>query len=214
MKLSGIYKIQSKCKPERCYIGSAVNIHARWIRHRWELLTGVHPSGKLQRHYDKYGISDLQYSVLICCEKDSLITTEQFYLDSHKAYFNVCKNAGSVLGIKRSEETKLKIGKANKGRQTALGRKVSEETRAKISKTLMGHKNSINLIGIPRSAEVKKKIGDKQRGILNHNYGKHPSPELLERMRQCQKGKKVSDETKQNMRNAWILRKAKKTVTN
>ncbi len=29
--ISGVYKIQSKIKPERIYIGSSVNINSRWI---------------------------------------------------------------------------------------------------------------------------------------------------------------------------------------
>ena len=33
MAVSGIYKIESKIKPERCYIGSAVNINRRWNVH-------------------------------------------------------------------------------------------------------------------------------------------------------------------------------------
>lgn len=30
MNISGIYQIQSKCKPKRIYIGSGVNIQRRW----------------------------------------------------------------------------------------------------------------------------------------------------------------------------------------
>ena len=36
-KFSGVYKIQSICKPERVYIGSAVNIDKRWKEHIWQL---------------------------------------------------------------------------------------------------------------------------------------------------------------------------------
>jgi hypothetical protein len=31
--LGGIYKIYSLIKPERCYIGSSVNISKRWAQH-------------------------------------------------------------------------------------------------------------------------------------------------------------------------------------
>lgn len=211
MNTSGIYQIQSKVKPERVYIGSAINIHARWIRHKWELKKGVHPCSKMQRHYNKYGKDDLQYSVLIGCEKNDLIVTEQFYLDSFGTYFNTCKRAGSVLGIKRSDETKFKIGNANRGRITNIGRVVSEETRAKISKSLLGSKNGL---GHRLSEEQKKEIGDRQRGALSPNYGKRLSEETRKKMSEFQRGKIISDEAKQNMRTAWILRKSKQTITN
>lgn len=41
-------------------------------------------------------------------------------------------------GIPRSEETKRKIGEANKGKQPRLGKKLSEETKLKISKAHKG----------------------------------------------------------------------------
>lgn len=37
MNTIGIYKTQSKVKPERVYIGSAVNISERWRLHLLEL---------------------------------------------------------------------------------------------------------------------------------------------------------------------------------
>ena len=76
MKISGIYKIESKIKPERIYIGSAVNISRRWNWHYGALRNGRHHSLKLQRHYDKYGESDLQFIILLGCEKEDLIKIE------------------------------------------------------------------------------------------------------------------------------------------
>ncbi len=73
MKLSGIYQIQSKIKPERCYIGSAIHISNRWTKHLSELRLNRHHSRKLQLHYNKYGESDLQFSVLLGCEKEDLL---------------------------------------------------------------------------------------------------------------------------------------------
>ena len=55
---SGIYKIQSKCKPDRIYIGSAINIEGRKRAHFSRLKHGYHHSIKLQRHYDKYGYEE------------------------------------------------------------------------------------------------------------------------------------------------------------
>ena len=68
-KVSGIYKIQSIIKPERIYIGSAVNICDRWRCHLKDLKNGNHGNGKLQNHFNKYGEIDLQFSILLGCEK-------------------------------------------------------------------------------------------------------------------------------------------------
>ena len=57
MIISGIYKIQSIIKPERCYIGSAVNIQKRWRDHKRELRNNKHSNKKLQNHCNKYGES-------------------------------------------------------------------------------------------------------------------------------------------------------------
>ena len=61
---SGIYKIESKIKPERIYIGSSVNIIARWKNHLYELRKNKHRNNKLQNHYNKYGESDLLFSIM------------------------------------------------------------------------------------------------------------------------------------------------------
>ena len=42
MKITGIYKIESKLKPERIYIGSAVNISKRWLLHLSRLRRDKH----------------------------------------------------------------------------------------------------------------------------------------------------------------------------
>jgi len=128
MKISGIYKIQSKIKPERIYIGSAVNIKNRWNNHLKALRKGIH-NNKLQRHYNKYGEADLQFSILLGCGEEDLLKTEQYFLDSYNPYFNICRKAGSVLGCKwkLSEETKKKMSNSR------MGFKASKETRTKQS---------------------------------------------------------------------------------
>jgi group I intron endonuclease len=98
MKISGIYKIQSKKKPKRFYIGSSYNIQRRWKDHIRYFERGTHHSKKFQQHFDKYGIEDLEFSVIIGCPKEELIEQEQFFLDALKPYFNVNPKAGSSKG--------------------------------------------------------------------------------------------------------------------
>lgn len=67
-------------------------------------------------------------------------------------------------GIPCSEETKRKIGKANKGKQPRLGKKLSEETKLKISKAHIG-KIPWNK-GIPRSQITKDKLSKANKNRL------------------------------------------------
>lgn len=54
--ITGIYKIQSIVHPERCYVGSAINITARWKKHLSDLKYNRH-NQKLQNHYNKITIN-------------------------------------------------------------------------------------------------------------------------------------------------------------
>jgi group I intron endonuclease len=161
MKISGIYKIESRIKPERIYIGSSVNISKRWCYHKEDLCKNKHHSKKLQRHYNKYGKEDLIFSVIIGCEKEDLIHTEQFFIDSYLPYFNNNIKANSRLGIKASLESKLKMSisakkrgysqiailkmaEANRGKKGGMhGLCHSEETKQKMSKIAKGKRKSI-----------------------------------------------------------------------
>jgi len=134
MILSGVYKIQSKIKPDRVYIGSAVDIKQRWCVHLSRLKNNKHHSIKLQRHYNKYGKDDLLFLVLILCEKKCLIPIngeipiEQYFMDVYKPYFNVCPKAGSSLGCKQPLSHRLSVSKR------FLGVPFTQEHKDKLSK--------------------------------------------------------------------------------
>lgn len=110
-KISGIYKITSLCKPYRIYIGSASDIQRRWNTHICKLRSNKHVNKKLQNHYNKYGESDLQFSILLGCNKEDLTQIEQYFLDSCIHYFNICDKAANTLGYKHTEESKQKMRK-------------------------------------------------------------------------------------------------------
>jgi len=144
MTISGIYKIQSKRKPERIYIGSAANIHKRWIQHLSGLRHNRHGNKRLQNHFNKYGKADFVFSILIGCDECDLIVTEQFYIDAYNPWFNICKTAGCTRGKKMSEEAKRKIGLASKGNKYSLGltpwnkgKAHSEITKQKLRETAL-----------------------------------------------------------------------------
>jgi group I intron endonuclease len=178
MNISGIYKIGSKIKPERVYIGSAVSISKRWNQHLHYLRKRKHQSLKLQRHYNKYGEADLMFSILLGCEKEDLIKTEQYFIDSYKPYFNNCKIAGSQLGTKRTDEFKKACSERSKGNKNCLGVHhdpwnkglkgiYSQETLKKMSDCRIGKPSATkNIKRSPLSEEHKNKIRESNMGRI------------------------------------------------
>lgn len=157
MGISGIYKIESKIKPERIYIGSAINIKRRWKEHRKDLRNNVHHSSKLQNHYNKYGKSDIEYIIIMVCEKEELIKQEQLFFDSCNPYFNGCKVAYSCLGVKHSEESKKRRSLFMMGNKNSVGRKLSKEMIEKLTKGRRAKPNWNK--GQKLTKEHKRKIG-------------------------------------------------------
>ena len=208
--ISGIYKIVSIIKPDRIYIGSASDIHKRWIQHLRSLKGEYHHSKKLQRHYDKYGKNDLIFSILFGCEISELLSSEQYLIDSSRPYFNVCKIAGSTLGRKASEQTKKKMSLSRKGSKNPMygtswnknqlegNRKpISEETRKRISagqyrrferteeRDKISNSNKGRTAwnkGIPQSDEAKKKNAEKHRGNIAWNKGTKATEEHIRKL--------------------------------
>ena len=104
---SGIYKILNKINND-CYIGSSVNLSNRKSRHFKDLQNKCHHSIILQRSVEKYGIENFEFQIIEECEKDLLIQKEQYWIDLEIPKYNICKIAGSALGVKQSEESREK----------------------------------------------------------------------------------------------------------
>jgi group I intron endonuclease len=198
-KGGGIYKILSTVKPERCYIGSAINIGNRCKTHFKALRSNLHHSNKLQNHYNKYGAEDLRLSILLECNKEELLAKEQYFINSLIPYFNICKVAGSPLGVIRSEATRKKLSEINKGiisgfkgkshseevkqrlREINTGKKLSEETKLKLRE---GAKDK------PKTEDVKKRMSQAK---------KLQSKETKQKISEAKKGKPLSKEHRQKL---------------
>ena len=189
MSISGIYQIQSKRKPGRIYIGSAIRVSHRWNCHLSDLRLNKHHSGKLQNHFNKYGEADLQFSILLGCEKEDLIKTEQYFIDSYNPYFNCCKIAGSPLGVKHSTETRKKASERNKGKH------YSKKTEFKKGMTPWNKGKKLAAF----SEETKQKMSDSQKGINTWMKGRHHSEETKFKQSKALKGRKMSDESRLKM---------------
>lgn len=127
----GIYKIANKVTGE-IYIGSSVNISNRFRYHKSKLMKNIHDNDHLQKVFNKYGIKNLIFEVIeSVSDKTKLIELEQYYIDTLIPKYNICKIAGSCLGIKLTKEHKQNISKNNA--KYWRNKKRSKETKNKIS---------------------------------------------------------------------------------
>jgi group I intron endonuclease len=116
-KTSGVYKIMS-LKTGRIYVGSAIDLKVRKYFHFHSLMKGTHYNTHLQNHYNEYGENDLCFSVIELCQKENLVTREQFWIDKLNLFaadndhlrFNIISIARSQLGYKHRDDVKLKYG--------------------------------------------------------------------------------------------------------
>lgn len=127
---SGVYCIRNLYTKDM-YVGSAVNLRARWNLHRTNLRAGKHHSKILQHAWDKYGEKGFEFFVLGYCPPDEVLATEQFWLDSLTAKYNVLRIAGSRAGAKNSDahnraiSEKAKIRWADPAFKAAVSAKLS-----------------------------------------------------------------------------------------
>ena len=105
-KMCGVYMIASTID-SRIYVGSSIDIAARWTGHKKDLSRGNHHSKHLQRFVDKHGMNSVFFCILTDLLPDSdPRRAEQVYIDTLKPEFNVCRFARSCLGVKRTAESK------------------------------------------------------------------------------------------------------------
>ncbi len=112
---SGIYSRTNR-KNGKFYIGSAVDIGNRWAVHRMSLRQNKSGCRKLQNAWNKHGEDCFLFEVVeLVPEKARLIEHEQMYLDLLSPQYNICKKAGSALGVKHSPETRKKMSDSHSG---------------------------------------------------------------------------------------------------
>lgn len=120
--ISGVYIIKNVING-KVYIGSSNNISNRWHLHKKTLNEHKHHNCHLQNAWDKYGEENFNFDILeIVSDINKLIEREQLWMDKYEAYnvqkgYNINPTAGSQLGRKLSDESKLKMIKSNRLRK-------------------------------------------------------------------------------------------------
>jgi group I intron endonuclease len=138
----------------KVYIGQAVNFEKRKSRHLWELRVNRHKNEHLQRAWLTHGEQNFVFEILEDgLSKDALVEAEQRHIDAHGSFdcakgYNKAPVAGSNIGVKYSEASKLRMSAVQKGRT------FTDEARKRISATLTGKVQSAETIA-KRVAKTK-----------------------------------------------------------
>lgn len=184
--ISGIYKI-TLVEDGRIYIGSASDIHLRW---RWHRNSQAQLIGKMIR---KYGKDAFMFEIIeeVDAIKEKLEEREQYYLDTLQPFpwnnnrgFNLCPTAYTPLGIKRSEETKQKMRDSwHRNRGETYFKQLSERKKGDLNPA--------------RRSEVRSKISKSRTGQTWKDNAERVAKHIAAR-----KGRKHSEEAKENMKKA------------
>jgi group I intron endonuclease len=215
---SGIYQIKNLTN-NKIYIGSSVDIKARWAGHRSDLKNKKHHSKHLQRSWELHGSNAFEFMILeVVKDSELLLEREQHYLDTLRPYerevgYNNCREAGRPTGYKHSEETRRKMS------ETKKGHKHSEETKRKIGISQKGkHISDETKIKQSISAkkrwkrtdacteETRKKMSEAHKGRKPWNKGIKTPQEVKDKISKTLKGRpspmkgnRHSEETKRLM---------------
>jgi group I intron endonuclease len=187
---AGIYQWRNSVNG-RAYVGSAVNLDRRRQQHEKDLKRGAHVNQKLQRAWTKYGAEAFAWEVIEhVLDRAELLAREQFWIDQKRCVsygYNIAPVAGSMLGFKHSEESRIRMSKAQAGKTMSpeviekiaaalRGRPKSKEHAAKVGKAAKGRKHSQDCrdrmsaarkgrTSGPCKEETKKKIAAAQQGV-------------------------------------------------
>jgi group I intron endonuclease len=145
-------------------------------------------SGKtIKKAIKKYGKENFRKDILEYCSSLEQLNEREIYWiacfnsTNNKIGYNIVKGGGGILGFKHTNNAKEKIVKA------LIGRKCSEETRKKI-----GAANKIKMTGKKMPEETKQKLSIAHKGLNTWNKGRKHSEETKAKMREIHKGKAYS----------------------
>lgn len=179
---SGVYLIRCLVNG-KVYIGSAVNMCTRWSVHRCLLNQNKHKNWRLQKEWNEYGCDQFTWEVLeYVYNLRVLAQVEDEYITRYKSNDKRFGFNSRLAGLRYSEETRRKIGEANRGK------KHSEETKRKMSEDRRG-KPQMKLRGQKKSEEHKQKLREA-------NIGKKASEETRRKMSKSQLGNERPEETR------------------
>ena len=202
-----IYKATNKIN-NKCYIGQTIkSLKIRSCEH-------INQSKKQDNYYfhnslNKYGSENFIWEILEECDnREKMNEREKFYINFFNSFgekgYNLNEGGGGNIGLKMSNETKIKMSNSRKGKicgdetrkkisESNKGKKLSDEHKKKLSISL---KN--NNLGSKKTNETKIKMSISQIGNKKM-LGKIQSEETKSKIKNSLQGKKHSDERKLNI---------------
>jgi group I intron endonuclease len=202
----GIYGLQNKLKPDKWYVGQSLNINARLNKAYRHGHCQKQP--KIYNALKKYGYDGFEKVILEICLRTQLEEREIFWIkdkNSVELGYNVLWGGRAC-----SEETIQKLRNSLKGkfvgkdRWWAYGRQRSEETKRRIGLANKGKKHTQSSKQKLRIAHTGKHLSEEHRKNLRlSQLGKKHSLERIENIRNSLTGKTgriTSDKTKQKIR--------------
>lgn len=185
--VAGVYLITNKVTG-KVYVGSASQMRSRIQGHRTQLNAGRHGNALLQRAWSKYGAGAFVASALRVCARDRLRIAEQAVMDatgsaSRERGYNLNTKAEPGHWTPHSEETKRKIGAANKlaltGRKgqpmpahvreilAAARRRAGWPRRNVVEAARAANRGNAYHLGHKHDADTRARMSEKTRGERN-----------------------------------------------
>ena len=173
--ISGIYIIKNTIN-DKVYIGSAVCIKQRFIGHKNQFKKQEH-NDRFQNFVNKYGFNTLIFEIIEYVDNvEKLIEREQYWIDYYESWkskkgFNICKTAGSTLGLKMPKSHINSCINRMQGNKYRQGKEWSKKEKEEIGNRIKEMwKNNPK-----KKKEMGKKVGDLKRGVPIWN-GSKPHP--------------------------------------
>jgi group I intron endonuclease len=157
----------------------------------------------VDRAIDKYGIGGFIVGVIKECSSFSEMNdVEEYWIRE----LNTQVNCGYNIRPGGNNSPMAEISK-NKISLVFKGKKRTAESRIKQSMSISGEKN--HFYGKKHSIDTLKKIREGLLGEKHPLYGKKRPKEACENISKGKLGKKFSEEHKEALRLAWLVRKSK-----
>lgn len=200
-KICGVYMISIKtdCGREYLYVGQSMDCQKRFLQHERSIRKGNHKNKKMQNVFNKY--KNIEFEILEVCLEELLCEYESWWLNEMYGK-EFCMNLAfdsevPARGLRRSQESKLKMSKAKKGsNHPNWGKPLPSSTKSKIS---------VAQKGVPRpESSVQNMRKPKKEGFREMRAkmasGVKQSPETIEKRVSKLRGVPRSEEYKARLR--------------